>query len=141
MLFLSSKNIMIDHLDTSYMYIPPLDYFFKNRLSINNNQINFNFQGDDLELIINNENKDCIKIKIINKDYKITYNNNLLLSKNYNFLINRKNKKYIIYINNNTLNVLVDYSYNIIKILLPINYNFIMNSIDISSETGGWFIN
>ena len=139
MLFLSSKNIMNEYLDTSYMYIPQFNYFFKNRLSISNNQINFHFQGDDVELIINNKNKDNINIKIINKDYKISYNNELLLSKNYN--LNKKNKKYIINVYNNILHILVDYSYNIIKLQLPTVHNFVMDNIDISSETGGWFIN
>ena len=78
---LSLINNINQYLDHSLLYTPSLNYFYKNRLNIINNEINFYFVGNDFEINILDNNNNIINLKIINNFTNITYNDTNILTK------------------------------------------------------------
>ena len=136
---LSENNDINKYLNNSSFYTPSLNYFYKNRLNIINNEINFNFKGDDIEINLL-DNNNIVNIKIMNNTTNIKYNENILLTK-YTplFISNDKNHSYKILIENDNLNIIVDDKYNLIKIIIPYE-NFIIKNTEIKTEYGGWWL-
>ena len=136
---LSQKNIIDQHLDKTIMITPGLNHYFNNRINIINNQFSFNFSGNDIELVLNN-NKNKINFKYMNSITKIIFNDKVvILNRRTQQLTNNKQlKNFQIIIFNNMLNVIVDRTYNVISVKLPIN-NFIITSLDIKTESIGWW--
>ena len=136
---LSENNDINKYLNNSSFYTPSLNYFYKNRLNIINNEINFNFKGDDIEINLL-DNNNIVNIKIMNNTTTIKYNENILLTK-YTplFISNDKNHSYKILIENDNLNIIVDDKYNLIKIIIPYE-NFIIKNTEIKTEYGGWWL-
>jgi len=134
MQYLSNKNIINDSLKTNISYLPPLkNYFSKNRINIDNNQINFDYQGKDLKLRINNLNITFIENKVI-----ISYNSDVLFDRRITFLKNEiKHRNYKISVKNSNLYIFINNLVIDKNIILPID-NFIMDSVDTLSENGGW---
>jgi len=134
-----SINESNSYINNNTFYTPGLNYFYKKRLSISNNQTTFWFQGKDFELNIY-DNKNIINLKIINDISKISYNNNVIVDK-YTplILIETKNQQYQILLKNNELHIIIDTKFNVFKSILPIE-NFNITDIDIKTEIGGWWI-
>jgi len=136
---LSKKNSITNQLNNRTCYVPPLNYFFKNRL--NNNDISFNFIGKDFELnLIDNETSNKINIKIINDNTKIKLNKIIIYDKYTPYIINEKKSQYFqILIDNNQLVITINQKFNIIKIDLP-DQKINITENEILSEFGGWLI-
>jgi len=138
--YLSEKNILKTRLENTILYTPPTEIFYKNRLLIISNQINFDFKGKDFEINIYDLDKNIINIKIKDNNTKILYNNNSILEKYTPYILNEnKNQFYQIIIHDNKLNLFIERSYNLVKTELPIT-DFKMNDVSIRSEFGGWWI-
>jgi hypothetical protein len=136
--YLSNNNIITDELKNTISYLPPLNYFFKDRLD---NNLSFNFTGKDFELnLIDNENSNKINIKIINDNTKIKLNKVIVYDKYTPYILNeQKSQNFQILIGNNQLLVTINQKYNIIKVDLPDQKINITNN-EILSENGGWLI-
>ena len=136
---LSKQNTITNKLNNRTCYIPPLNYFFKNRL--NNDNISFNFLGKDFEInLIDNESSNKINIKIINDHTKIKLNKVILYDKYTPYIINeQKSQHFQIVIENNQLVIIINQKYNIIKVDLSDHKINITNN-EILSEFGGWLI-
>ena len=138
--YLSKKNTLKSHLENTVLYTPSTEIFYKNRLVIVSNQINFNFQGKDFEININDIDKNVINIKIKDSNTKILYNNDVILEKYTPHILNEnKNQFYQIIIHDNKLNLFIERTFNLVKTELP-NANFKMQDVSIRTEFGGWWI-
>jgi hypothetical protein len=127
------------YINNTTFYTSPLNYFYKKRLNISNNRTTFFFQGKDFELNIYN-NKDIINLKIINDNTKISYNDNIIITRYTPRILNEnKNQQYQILIQDNQLYMIINTKFNLIKCTLPIK-NFNITDIDIKTEMGGWWI-
>ena len=135
---LSNNNIITEELKNTISYIPPLNYFFKDRLD---NNLSFNFTGKDFELnLIDNDNNNSINIKIMNDNTKIKLNKVIIYDKYTPYILNeQKSQNFQILIENNQLLITINQKYNIIKIDLPDQKINITNN-EILSENGGWLI-
>ena len=121
------------------LYTPPLNYFHKNRLNIVNNEINFYFRGNDLEINLFDNNNNIINIKIINNNTNIKYNNTEILEKYTPFLLNnKKNQLYKISVQKNNINIIIENKFNLIKSNI-LDEEFIINNTEIKTEYGGWW--
>jgi hypothetical protein len=137
---ISIENDITNHLLNTICYTSSLNYFYKNRLKIIDNQTNFYFNGKDFELNILDKNNNKINIKIINDKTKIHYNEQLLLDKFTPMIINiKKNQHYNIIIDNNELKITIQKKFTLIKCTIPIE-NFYINDIEIKTEFGGWWL-
>ena len=137
---LSHKNDITNHLSNTICYTPELNYFFKNRLKIIDNQTNFYFNGKDFELNLVNLNNNKINIKIINDKTKIHYDDELLFDKFTPMILNdKKNQHYNIIIDKNELKITIEKKFTLIKCTIPLE-NYIINDIEIKTEFGGWWL-
>jgi hypothetical protein len=137
--YLSKKNIITNKLEHSLFFTPPLNYFFKDRLSINNNIINFNFKGTDFEMNIF-DNQLCITIKFKNNITKILYNNEIVLEKYTPYIVNNnKIQNYKIIIEKNDFSILLNDKFKLIDTLLP-NDSFNGNNVEIKTDTEGLWV-
>jgi hypothetical protein len=118
-----------------------LNYFFKNRLKIIDNQTNFYFNGQDFELNLIDKNNSKINIKIINDKTKINCNDKLIYEKFTPMILNlNKSQHYNIIINENELKFIIEKKFTLIKCNIPIE-NFHIDDIQIKTELGGsWLI-
>ena len=134
--YLSKNNIITNKLEHSLFFTPSLNYFFKDRLSINNNIINFNFKGSDFEMNIF-DNQLCINIKLKNNITKIFYNNEIILEKYTPYIVNNnKIQNYKIIIEKNDFSILLNDKFKLINTLLP-NDSFNGNSVEIKTDSEG----
>jgi hypothetical protein len=144
--YLSHKNEIHerDLLTKSIFYISGSDNLLIDRLSIIQNTLNFNFQGQDLEIHIYNDNDDKddkIILQILNNNTTI-HHNKIEIYKKYTPMIvsNLKSQNYEISIRDGYLNIIIERRFNLIKSMIN-NKNFIMKKIFIKTMIGGWFIN
>ena len=150
---LSEKNTINDHLKNNIIYTPSLNHFFKNRLNSVNNNINFFFQGNDLELNLidykNQENKDLfniLNIKIINNNTIINLNDNIIYNKYTPYIVHSgKSQNYNINIQNSFLNIIVEKKFNLVQCNIinsiennPIQFN--ISEVEIKTINGGWWV-
>jgi len=128
-------------LENNITYLPPLNYYFKNRLQVNNNIIDFNYLGDDIELNLVNESvnkENIINIKIINDYAKISFNDSILLNKyTPQLLTSKKSQNYKIIIEKNILTLTIENKFTLIKLELPQN-DIIVKTVDVKTNNGGW---
>jgi len=153
-MLLSQKNTINDNLKNNIIYTPPLNHYFKNRLNAINNNINFFFQGNDLELKLidykNQENKDffdIINIKMINNNTQINLNNNIIYDKYTPYIVHTgKSQNYNINIQNKILNVIVEKKFNLVQcnvinqMLENNEIQFNISEVEIKTIDGGWWI-
>ena len=153
-MLLSQKNTINDNLKNNIIYTPPLNHYFKNRLNAINNNINFFFQGNDLELNLidykNQENKDffdIINIKMINNNTQINLNNNIIYDKYTPYIVHTgKSQNYNINIQNKILNVIVEKKFNLVQcnvinqMLENNEIQFNISEVEIKTIDGGWWI-
>ncbi len=137
--YLSTKNIISNRLEHNLFFTPPLNYFFKERLSINDNVINFNFKGNDFEMNIL-DTKSTINIKIKNNVTKILYNNDIILEKYTPYIVNNnKIQKYKISIEKNNFSILLNDQFKLVNFLLPED-SFNGNNVEIKTDSEALWI-
>ena len=136
---LSKMNDHSMRLNNTICYTPKLDYFFKNRIKVINNEFSFYFIGKDFEInIITGYN--IINLKITDINSKIYYKNDLLLDKYTPYLLNeKKNQHYKISINDNILLMTIEKKFVLIKCEIPDILENI-NDVEIKSSSGGWWL-
>jgi len=151
-----SQIYVIDNnlLENNITYLPPLNYYFKNRLQVNNNNINFNYLGDDIEInlhnsfinesvnktldLLENVKQNIINVKIMNDYTKISFNDNVLLSKyTPQLLTSKKSQNYKILIEKNILTLTIENKFTLIKVTLP-QHDIIVKTVDVKTINGGW---
>jgi hypothetical protein len=138
--YLASKNIITNRLEHNLFLTPSLNYFFKERLLINNNNIDFNFKGNDFEINIYEYSNSTLNIKIKNNITKISYNNKSILEKYTPYIVNNnKIQKYKIIIDKNNFAMLLNDKFNLINALLP-SESFNGNSVEIKTDSEGLWI-
>jgi hypothetical protein len=136
---LSETNNINKLLNTTLSYTPPLNYFYKNRLNIINNEIHFYFRGNDFEINLLN-NIHTINIKIINNVTSIKYDDTIIFTKYTPFLLTeKKNQLYKIMIHENNFDIIINNKFNLIKTILPID-DFMIDDSQIKTEFGGWWL-
>ena len=117
----------------------PLNYYFKNRLTCNNNEISFIFKGNDFEIKLKNI-VNFILIKIINNNTAVYYNDQVILEKFTPYLLNEnKNQKYKISVINNELLLIIENKFTLIRLNIP-SENFEIIENEIKTENGGLWI-
>ena len=137
---LSIKNIINNYLDNTIMYTPLSKNYFKDRLLIKDNNINFIFKGSDLEIKINDDLRNNIILKIIDNNTKIYFNENIILNKYTPYILNNnKNQSYQIIIDKNQFNIIVENKFNLINVTLLIDL-FVVKNTEIKTELGGLWI-
>ena len=138
---ISYQNDITTHISNSICYTPNLNYFFKNRLKVIDNQTNFYFNGQDFELNLIDKNNSKINIKIINDKTKINCNDKLIYEKFTPMILNlNKSQHYNIIISDNELKIIIEKKFTLIKCNIPIE-NFYIDDIQIKTELGGsWLI-
>ena len=137
--YLSTKNIISNKLENSLFFTPSFNYFFKDRLVIDNNIINFNFKGSDFEMNIF-DNQLCINVKLKNNITKILYNNEIILEKYTPYIVNNnKIQNYKIIIEKNDFTILLNDKFKLINILLP-DDSFNGDSVEIKTDNEGLWI-
>ena len=137
---LSHKNEITQHLSNTICYTPELNYFFKNRLKIIDNQTNFYFNGKDFELNLVQLNNKKINIKIINDKTRIHYEEELIFDKFTPMILNdKKNQHYNIIVDKDELKITIEKKFTLIKCRIPLE-NYIINDIEIKTELGGWWL-
>ena len=143
--YLSHKNEINeqDLLTKSIFYVSGSDNLLMDRLSIIQNTLNFNFQGQDLEIHIYNDKDedDKIILQILNDNTTI-HHNKIEIHKKYTPMIvsNLKSQNYEISIKDGNLNMVIEGRFNLIKTMIN-NKNFIIKKVFIKTMMGGWFIN
>ena len=137
---LSKNNIITNRLENSLFFIPPLNYYFKDRLLIKDNIINFSFRGNDFDMNIY-DNSSVINIKIKNNITKIFCNELFVYEKYTPYILNNnKIQKYIIIIENGMLSITLNDKFKLINALLGLD-NFNGISVDIKSDSECLFVN
>ena len=137
---LSKKNIITNRLENSLFFIPPLDYYFKNRLLIKNNVVNFSFKGYDFDMKIY-DNSSIINIKIKNNITKIFCNELFVYEKYTPYILNNnKIQKYVLVIENGMLNITLNDKFKLVNALLGLD-NFNGIGVDIKSDSECLFVN
>ena len=131
-------------INNNIMYSPKSLYFLENRLIVRNNIINFKLKAFDLELILEDLNKQSIiSIKLFNNTTNINFNNSQIFNKYTPLIINNNvQQNYEISIINNQLTITLITTktrFALVKIDLPIN-DFIITNNKIKTENGGWWI-
>ena len=136
---LSVTNNINKYLDKYFFYTSPLNYFYKNRLIVLNNELNFYFRGSNLEINLL-DNNNIINIKILNNSTTIKYNNDEVLNKYTPFIVTeKKNQLYKILIEQNNINIIIENKFNLIKAIIQ-NESFIISNTEIKTEYGGWWL-
>ena len=139
---LSKKNKIKNILEKTICYTPEnlKNYYFKDRLEIINNKIDFMFKGTDLEILLYDNEKNIIHIKISIMDTNIIYNDNNIFFKYTPYILNQtKNQKYEFFIHENYLTITIENKFTLIKCEIP-KKHFIINNTKIRTELGGWWI-
>ena len=115
--------------------------FYKERIDVLENSINFYYQGSDLEIIFNGIGDSSLKINIFDNNTTIYYNNLEILKKYTPMILNgAKSQNYKISIVDKTITILVEGKFNLVKAVLDNNVDFVANNVDIMSVGGGWWI-
>jgi hypothetical protein len=152
---LSSKSLIESKLETTTIYIPPLNKYFKDRLFVDNNSIQFNYQGSDMDIllynnellndnnIINENNK--IRLSILGDSTKVYLNNYLIMDKYTPFILNpRKYQHYLIKIEENKLTLIIENKFKLLNIDIKDNNNNLVNmkynKADVMSNYGSWIL-
>ena len=129
-------------LEKTALYSPEnINYFFENRIKVNDNSFSFMFRGKEVEFLIRGETVDILYINIMESKTFIYFNNEIIYEKITPFLVNPiKNQQYDILIKNNELNIVVEKRFTLITCFVPM-MNFKINAVDIKTEKyGGWWI-
>ena len=138
---ISKRNNIKSYLQNSIFYTPQIDYYFKDRLQIyNENSLRFEFKGNDLDINMFDIDNNKINLKIINDQSSVTFNDTLILHKYTPFIIqNHKNHKYDIQLNDNELNFIIEKKFTLFKCKLPVVIFNIIRT-EIKTLNGGWWI-
>ena len=137
-----SKNCIIENdlLHKSIFYVNS-DKFYKNRLHIHENSLNFYYKGSDFQINMTGIDDSLIKINIIENNTTIYYNELEIFKKFTPLLLNEnKNQQYKIIIEQNTIKIIVEEKFNLVKASFESENIFSLYNVEIKSNKGGWWI-
>ena len=143
---LSTKTSIKTKLETTTLYIPPLNKYFKNRLFVSDNSIKFNYQGSDMDIILySNSDSNKLRLNILGDSTKIYYNEYLVIDKYTPFILNTyKPQHYLIKIENSNLSLIIENKFRLLNVNInDINnnaVNFKFDNVDIMSNYGCWIL-
>ena len=125
-----SNKVFITNRESSYLY---------NRIEVNDNRLDFNFQGKDYEIMLNGNNN---KINLLVNEYvtNIFYNGNNIFNHRINDLVSDKqSSNYLIIVRNNMLYVYKNKSKLVLGCRLPELFN--INDVGIRTfNKDSWWI-
>ena len=138
---LSKRNNIKTHLQNSIFYTPQIDYYFKDRLQIyNENSLRFQFKGSDLDINMFDINNNRIGLKIMNDQSSVMFNDTLIIHKYTPYIVqNDKTHKYDVQLNDNELNFIIEKKFTLFKCKLPVEVFNIIRT-EIKTLNGGWWI-
>ena len=142
LLKLSLKCNIEEKIENTTTYIPSLNRYLKNRINVNNNSINFNYQGSDINLILYSEMTnldDKLELKINENNTRLFLNNNLIIDKFTPYILNtNKPHNYLVKIEEQNLSLIIENKFRLLNI--DIKNKFTFTKCNIMSLNGAWLL-
>jgi hypothetical protein len=136
LLKLSNNCDIINKIESTTTFIPKLNNYLKNRINVNNNSIQFNYQGSDIDIMLYSDEDHKLKLIINGDNTKIFLNSELIIDKFTPFILNpNKQHNYLIKIEESNLSLIIENKFRLLNVDIKENFKF--NNCDIMSINGG----